>query len=408
MENEQLFTETEGITVGQCDCDDCDCPYTDSETWLSPPLFPPMGGMKDGFTDPQKKGTLSAWLHLTDCCNLRCSYCYLPHDRADMSMETGRAAIEATFRSAIAHHYHQVKFKYAGGEPLLRFPMLVELHLHAKNLADQHGLVLDGVILSNGTLLTSAMVETMQLLGLRLMISLDGLNDSHNRQRFYPNGHGSATEVVQAIELALSYGLKPNISITVSGRNIDGLPDVVAWLLERDLLFSLNFYRENERSISQADLQLEEEKIIRGMLATYQVIEANLPRRSLLASLVDRANLSMPHLRTCNVGHSYLVVDQQGQVAKCQMQLDKPITTIKAADPLSLIRADVLGIQNLSVVDKEECQACQWRYWCAGSCPLTTYRATGRYNVKSPNCRIYQALYPAVVRLEGLRVGQQS
>ena len=35
---------------------------------------------------------------------------------------------------------------------------------------------------------------------------------------------------------------------------------------------------------------------------------------------------------------------------------------------------------------------------------VQTYRATGRYDVKSPNCNIYQALYPQAMRLEGLRL----
>jgi uncharacterized protein len=29
---------------------------------------------------------------------------------------------------------------------------------------------------------------------------------------------------------------------------------------------------------------------------------------------------------------------------------------------------------------------------------------TGRYNLKSPHCNIYKALYPEVLRLEGLRL----
>lgn len=120
---------------------------------------------------------LTSWLHLTDRRNLRCDYCYLPHVREDMSPETGRAAIDATFRSALANGFKQVKLKYAGGEPLLRFPLIVELHQYAQSLADQHGVALEGVVLSNGTLLTSAMVETLKSLGLRLMISsMDLLN----------------------------------------------------------------------------------------------------------------------------------------------------------------------------------------------------------------------------------------
>jgi hypothetical protein len=32
------------------------------------------------------------------------------------------------------------------------------------------------------------------------------------------------------------------------------------------------------------------------------------------------------------------------------------------------------------------------------------YRKTGRYEAKSPNCEIYKALFPEVIRLEGLRL----
>ena len=33
-----------------------------------------------------------------------------------------------------------------------------------------------------------------------------------------------------------------------------------------------------------------------------------------------------------------------------------------------------------------------------------THRATGRYDIQSPNCNIYKAIYPEAVRLEGLRL----
>lgn len=348
--------------------------------------------------------TLSAWLHITDRCNLRCAYCYLPHIHADMSAETGQAAIAATFRSAQMHGYRQVKLKYAGGEPLLRFPFMAHLHRHAQSVAHQHTIALDGVVLSNGTLLTPAIITEMQAHGLRLMVSLDGLQAVHDQQRFYASGRGSFADVARGIDLALSYDLIPDISITVTGRNATGLPDLIHWVLERNLPFSFNFYRENSYSAPTVDLSLEEEHIIAGMRAAYRVIEANMPQRSLLTSLVDRANLAIPHRYTCGVGQSYLVFDHQGQVAKCQMQLQQPITTAHVPDPLAIVRADLVGIQNLPVEAKEGCHACEWEYWCAGGCPLATFRATGRYDRQSPNCTIYKTLYPEVVRLEGLRL----
>ena len=86
------------------------------------------------------------------------------------------------------------------------------------------------------------------------------------------------------------------------------------------------------------------------------------------------------------------------------MQIHKPLTDLDAADPLALIRADQGGIQNLPVMEKEGCKTCEWKHWCTGGCPLETHRVTGRYDVKSPNCNIYKALFPEALRLEGLRL----
>ncbi|MEH2075851.1 MAG: radical SAM protein [Nostoc sp.] len=352
--------------------------------------------------------TLSAWLHITDRCNLRCDYCYLPHLARDMSIDIGRAAIESTFRSATLNHYRRVKLKYAGGEALLCSPLIKDLHLYAQSLSEERNIILDGVVLSNGTLITPEIIEMLQILNLRLMISLDGLSDFHNIQRTYAGGKGSFQDVERGVKIALHNGLIPDISITVSGRNVEGLPDLIEWILEHNLPFSLNFYRENELSASYEDLQLEESKLIQGMLAAFKVIELKLPNRSLLGSLVDRANLASPHKRTCGVGQSYLVFDYQGQIAKCQMQLHKTVSSIDAQDPLSVVRQDKTGIQNLSVEEKEGCRTCEWKYWCTGGCSLATFKATGRYDIQSPNCNIYKALYPEALRLEGLRLLKYS
>jgi len=321
-----------------------------------------------------------------------------------MSHETGLASINAVFRSALANGFRQVKLKYAGGEALLRFPLVVEMHRYALSLAKQYDMEVDGVVLSNATLLTVEIIEQLKSLDLRLMISLDGLGQYHDSHRPYAGGQGSFADVAKSVDTALAHGLAPNISVTVSSRTAEGLPQVMSWILERNLTFSLNFYRENELSSSHVDMQLDEQKIIAGMKEAFKVIENNLPRRSFLGGIIDRANLSAAHTHTCGVGQNYLVFDQNGQVAKCQMHIRKPITNVHVDDPLALIRADQIGIQNIPVEEKEGCKTCEWKHWCTGGCPLATHRATGRYDVKSPNCNIYKALFPEALRLEGLRL----
>lgn len=352
--------------------------------------------------------TLIAWLHTSNACNLRCTYCYLQKTTEEMSPETGRHAIDAILRSAQQHGFRKVKIKYAGGEPTLNFPLVLSLQDHARALAARHDIALDAVVLSNGVRLTHAMVDEMLARRLRLMISLDGFGDDHDGQRPTTGGRGSFAAVAKNIEMAQARGLTPDICVTVSGQNATNLPRLIAWLLARDLPFSLNFYRENVFSQGFEELQLQEERIIAGMRAAFQVIEANLPERSLLASLMDRGNLAAPHQHPCAAGRNYLVIDHFGGVSKCQMEIEQPVTDVSAENPLAILRSDRNGLQNVPVDEKEGCRDCEWKYWCTGGCPQATFRATGRYDIQSPNCGIYKQLYPEVVRLEALRLLAQQ
>ena len=89
-------------------------------------------------------------------------------------------------------------------------------------------------------------------------------------------------------------------------------------------------------------------------------------------------------------------------MAQCQIHLGDGKTFNGADDPLKLIAQGSIPV--ISVDDKEGCKECAWRYRCTGGCPLETYRATGRFDVQSPHCNIYTALFPEALRLEGLRL----
>lgn len=348
--------------------------------------------------------TLVAWLHVTNACNLSCSYCYLEKTNEMMQEQVGQQAISAIFRSALANDFSRIKLKFAGGEPTLNLELVLKLQEQARVMAKSFGLALDSTLLSNGVSLSLSRLRAISKHDLRLMISLDQIGESHKGQRVFANGDDSFVQVSASIEQAIAAGLTPHISITVSNRNISTVADTVAWVIERGLPFHINFYRENTRSASFQDLRLHPEKTIRGMQEVLRIIEANLPDRSLLGSLLDNARLTLPHQYACGAGHNYLVIDHFGRVSKCQMQIEHVITDIYAIDPLSVIRATETGVQNHLVDTKEGCSDCEWRYWCGGGCSLTTYRSTGRYDVKSPNCEIFKALFPEIIRLEGLRL----
>jgi uncharacterized protein len=357
-----------------------------------------------GIPAPDEPEALVAWLHMTNACNLHCSYCYIQKSGEAMSAATAQAAIDAVIRSALRHGYPMIALKYAGGEASLRMDLVEQTQRYAQEQAERHGLALQAGLLSNGTALTPRKLARIASLGLRLMISLDGLGADNDATRPAVGGTGSSGAIMAGIERAIAAGVIPDIAITVTGASVDGLPALLGWLLDRDLPFSISFYRDHSAGGTGDALRADEQRLIAGMRRAYAVIARRPPRWSLTAGLLDRADLSQAHRRACAVGESYLVIDQHGQVAKCQMTLDQPISHVRADDPLGVIRLDQVGVRNLAAEEKEDCRSCDWRYWCAGGCAVATYRATGRYNVRSPNCNIYQSLYPDVLRLEGLRL----
>ncbi len=351
-----------------------------------------------------QEDTLTAWLHVTNACNLRCHYCYISKTNEAMADDTAKKSVDAVIRSALKNHFRQVLLKYSGGEASLHADSVFSIHNYAVEQARQHNLELHGHMLSNGVSLSQQTIEQIKKHGISLSISLDGIGASHDNQRPFSNGMGSFKFVDRTITRLLTNGIIPHILITVSMKNLSGLLDLMGYILDRDLSFSISYYRDSECSTSGQDLQFSDGQMIAAMRDVFALIERRLPKRSLLNALIDKSDLSNIHKHTCGVGRNYLVIDQRGGVAKCQADIKHLITTVDAADPLQMLKKDLTGVQNLPVEEKQGCQQCLWRYWCTGGCPLLTYRTTGRYDVKSPNCNIYQTLTPEALRLESLRL----
>ena len=350
-------------------------------------------------------GELTAWLHVTNACNLECPYCYVNKSTEHMSPETGLRAVEAVFRAATHGDFDTVRLKYAGGESTLHLRLVRLLHDRAVEMARETGLRLREVMLTNGVHLRPEDADWLAEAGLKVVVSLDGVGELHNRLR--PMRNRPDVDTFARVEhtmdrVFMRRGLQPDVTMTVTGVNAHGAADVARWaMIERGLPTRFSFYRANALSRCRRDLELEEEALIAGMQDAYAALEAELPLWPFAHGLVDRAGM-MPHAHACGVGLNYLVITHTGATAQCQMHLGRPVHPDVDGDLLAAVSAG--PILNLHVEEKEGCRDCTFRFACAGGCPLETYRVTGRWDVRSPNCRIYQTLLPLAWRLEGLRL----
>ncbi len=127
--------------------------------------------------------TLTAWLHVTNMCNLGCHYCYLDKTKENMSADTGYQAVDAIFRSAAKNGFRDVRLKYAGGEASLHMQSVIALHDYAMQRSQEYGIPLDANIISNGVVLSQRAIDQLKTRSISVTISLDGLGESHDSQR---------------------------------------------------------------------------------------------------------------------------------------------------------------------------------------------------------------------------------
>jgi uncharacterized protein len=158
-------------------------------------------------------------------CNLACSYCYYPEKTRLFRQDTPilmqddllelyiRQHIEASTESVIAFSWH-------GGEPLL-----AGLDFYRKAVALQKkwrpaGHTIINGVQTNGTLLDESWLKFFAEENFRLGISMDGPKDLHDQFRKTRDGKGSFQKALHGYDLALLYGLDPEILCVLNADNV--------------------------------------------------------------------------------------------------------------------------------------------------------------------------------------------
>lgn len=351
-----------------------------------------------------KKPThLGVWLHITNQCNLRCTYCYVYKSSDSMDEKLSQKSLTKIISDSRKHGFKKITVKFSGGECLLKLPLVLNLVHLGKKLAKETNLKIEFVVLTNGVLLTEKIANTLKKENIRVAVSLDGLEKYHDKQRIFANGLGSFKFVEKGI-LNLKKAKVPfNVSVTITSKNIENIPQLTKYLLKQKIPFAFNFFRENP-SVKE-ELEGDDKKLVEYLKKAYQLIYANPPPYSLINGLLDRVSFRRPHLWVCGMGHNYIVVRHDGKIVSCQMTLQKPIGSVDDNDLIKTMEnGSFIEPKNLTVEDKKPCNKCQWKYVCSGGCPLLTFEQRGKYTINSPYCAVYKKLIPEVLRIEAKRL----
>lgn len=123
-------------------------------------------------------------------CEHSCPYCQVSrqssnHDLYDMNEDTARKSLDIAFQSPSKN----LKLEFQGGEPLLNFPLIMQIIESAKIKRALSGKEVEFVITTNLALMTDAILDYCKYNDVLISTSLDGPEELHNKNRPRPGGN---------------------------------------------------------------------------------------------------------------------------------------------------------------------------------------------------------------------------
>jgi uncharacterized protein len=173
-------------------------------------------------------------------CNFACGYCFQgDHDDHNrhahkMSLETAQAVVEHAARQMDAIHPERVSMTFFGGEPLLNLPVVYYLAEHVHAAATARGIRLTLSLITNGLLLTPAVVDRLLPYGLTgAKVTLDGDQAAHDLKRPLRGGQGTFDKIVANVR-AVAGKVKISIGGNFDAENAGSYPALLDFLAQQE------------------------------------------------------------------------------------------------------------------------------------------------------------------------------
>lgn len=341
--------------------------------------------------------TIHVWFHITNQCNLNCSYCFVNKTPEEMGTATIEASISNIFSSGKRNGFNHVHIAFSGGEPLLKFKDILKAARLARQLGKEYGMEVTLNAISNGVLLTKQAALALKELDTKIAISLDGLGEFQDATRPFKNKGGTFDYAMKGILNAVDAGILSHVNITVTKHNISHLPDYVSYLLKNKLPFVLQYY--SDTPLAKEKLKASDEDLIKYLRKTISIIRKDLPPYRIVDHLSCNVSFSNPRYGCGAANGSYLIVRHDGKIAGCNFNLEQSIGTVNDDNLATVPKRKGYIKSILSRKGKTECSACRWRFICS-ACPLQLPEGA-----KTPAyCRVNKVVIPELIKLEAARL----
>ena len=324
---------------------------------------------------------------LTWSCNLKCVYCFQDHSNIIQTMGLDEADRYIKFVTSLAKSKGSkgISIVLFGGEPLLNIDIGFHIFDNVKKFCEEHQMIFSSSIVTNGTLLTSEIMEKLIDYNCKMIqITLDGVKSIHDSRRVYKNGEGSFDSTLKSLKmLNESNKIHTVIRVNVDKTNIGETYNLLDYIGANGVNlmnctvdfgivrggtsacsgYSINCFSENEIGEVLYDLWNYAEK---------QGFKYNIRpmRRFVYCGLYGDSQYTIAP--NCDV---YKCWEHVGQKEHLMGKLNEKGNFVN-------ITSAFFDWMSVDPLKNDECKECVYLPSCGGGCGVVSYNETGTYHSK--------------------------
>ena len=324
-----------------------------------------------GYFGEQTASLESAYIHVTDKCNLHCVGCYSyitdRNNQIDMTTEQINYVLDELSKQGVK------ELVISGGEPFLRNDIIMIL----KKAKSANMRV---CIISNGTLNYEKYLPALPFID-TLSISVDGYARGIN----FIRDKGTTERVLDLVD-KLKDNVRIHLIFTLHKKNVPFIDEYVTLAENLKVSFNFSIFTVDPHDIVFKDYLLDEndlEIIVRKINEGDNIYIDD--------TVINGKSDGIEGLRCttgCKLGCKMISIAANGNIYPCHMLHNdfSLMGNIFSNDLHEIISNKDNIFRELSVDDISECSNCQHKYFCGGGCRGRSYLYYGNYISKDPFC----------------------
>ena len=142
----------------------------------------------------------------TMACNFDCPYCFEKHIPGMMTQKVQDDIVQLAEKMMDESDAETVHIRWFGGEPLLGLQIIESLSERLQKAALARGAEYEAEIITNGYLLDAHAAAVLEQAKVnRVQITLDGMQEAHDRTRHLSNGGGTFDRIIENLRRKLPF-----------------------------------------------------------------------------------------------------------------------------------------------------------------------------------------------------------